>query len=369
MRILLLTNHLNIGGIAVYTVTLANCLCKKGHSLFVASSGGALEEELSGDVKHLTVPLNTSSEINPKVWSAVIQVRRFIRNENIQIIHAQTRVAQVTAHVVSKLTGVPYMVTWHGFYRPHGFRRIFPCWGERTVAISKTVFRNLVDVFRREESKVRLIFNGVDTSKFTNDYSADERQRIKRRLGLKEGPIIGIISRLVPEKGHTYLIEAFKELLVEIPDAQLIIVGKGKLESELKDKVLKLGIDDAVHFFDETLDTKTFLAIMNVFTRPSIEEGFGLGVVEAMLMGLPIVSTDVGGFKSISERGKVGILVPPKAIAALKEAFVRILTDPESAKKLGEAGRKYALRNFSADRMAAQVEEVYKEVIDEAEKS
>lgn len=366
MRILLLTNHLNIGGIAVYTVTLANCLCKKGHSVFVASSGGALEEELLADVKRLRVPLDTSSEVNPKIWSAVFKVRRFIRDENIQIIHAQTRVAQVTAHLVSKLIGVPYVVTWHGFYRPHGFRRIFPCWGERTVAISKTVFRHLVDVFRREESKVRLIFNGVDTSKFTNDYSVDERQRIKRRLGLKEGPIIGIISRLVPEKGHTYLIEAFKELLVEIPNAQLIIIGNGKLKTVLKNRVRELGISNAVYFIDETRDTKPLLAIIDVVTRPSIEEGFGLGVVEAMLMGLPIVSTDVGGFKSILDRSNVGILVPPKDVAALKEAFVRILIDSESAKKLGEAGKKYALENFSADRMAAQVEEVYKELIDEA---
>ncbi len=366
MRILLLTNHLNIGGIAVYTVTLANYLCKKGHSVFVASSGGDLEAGLLADVKRLRVPLDTSSEVNPKIWSAVFKTRRFIRNENIQIIHAQTRVAQVTAHLVSKLTGVPYMVTWHGFYRPHGFRRIFPCWGERTIAISKTVFRHLVDVFRREESKVRLIFNGVDTSKFTNDYPAGERPEMKRRFGLKDGPVVGIISRLSPEKGHIYLIEAFKELLVEVPKAQLVIVGKGRLEVELKSQVREFGIDNNVHFFGETLDTKTFLAIMDVFTRPSLKEGFGLGVVEAMLMGLPIVSTDVGGFKSILNHGNVGIVVPPKDIAALKDALVRILTDPELAKKLGEAGRKYALLNFSADRMTAQVEEVYKEVIDEA---
>ncbi len=365
MRILLLTSHLNIGGIAKYTTTLANYLYNRGHSLYVASSGGALDRELLSDIERITVPLNTKSEVSWKIWLTILKLRRFIKDENIQIIHAQTRTAQFAAHFVSRLTRIPYVVTWHGFYRPGFFRRLLPCWGKRTMAISKTVFRHLVDVFRRDENKVRLIFNGVDTSKFNNDYSTSEKEEIKRRYGLKNGPIIGIISRLAPEKGHIYLIEAFKELLVEIPDAQLIIVGDGKMKTELKKRVREFGIDNAVHFFGEILNTKEFLGIMDVFTRPSIEEGFGLGVVEAMLMGLAVVSTDVGGFKSILDHGNVGILVPPKDVTKLKNAIVRILGDSKIARELGEAGRKYALKNFSADRMAAQVEAVYKEVLNE----
>lgn len=363
MRILLLTSHLNIGGIPVYTVTLANYLCKKGHSVYVASSGGVLDRELHSNVRRIKVPLNTKSAISIKVWLMVLKLRRFIKDENIEIIHAQTRVTQFAAHILSRLTGIPYVVTWHGFYRPHFFRKFFPCWGKRTIAISRTVSRHLVDVFRRDEDKVRLIFNGIDTSKFNNDYTANERQDIKRRYGLKDGPIIGIISRLAPEKGHVYLIEAFKELLVEIPDAQLIIIGDGKSESGLKRRVRELGIENAVYFFGETLNTKEFLGIMDVFTRPSENEPFGLAIVEAMIMGVPVVATDAGGFKTILGQGKFGILIPPKNVIALKDALKRILTDSELAKNLTEAARKYALENFSADRMAEEVETVYKEVI------
>lgn len=365
MKILLLTSHLNIGGIGIYTVTLANCLYKRGHNVYVASSGGILEEELLSDVKNIRVPLSTKSEASPKVWSTVLKLRKFIGDENIDIVHAQTRVAQVAAHLASKMTGVAYVATWHGFYRPRFFRKFFPCWGKKTIAISKTVYRHLIDVFGRDEKSVRLIFNGVDTSKFFNGYSSAECDEIKRRLGLKEGPVIGIISRLAPEKGHIYLIEAFKGLLVEHPEAQLVIVGEGRLESKLKDRALKLGIVCAVHFFGNTLNTKEFLGIMDVFTRPSIEEGFGLGVVEAMLMGIPIVSTGVGGFKSILDYGNVGILVPPKDAASLKDAISRLLRDRAAAKEIGQAGREYALKNFSAERMAAEVIEVYKEVLDE----
>lgn len=364
MRILLLTSHLNIGGIAVYTVTLANYLHNRGHSVFVASSGGALEAELLSDIKRIRVALNTKSEASIKIWLTALRLRRFIKDENIQIIHAQTRVAQFAAHFISKLTGIPYVVTWHGYYRPHFFRRLFPCWGKRTIVISQSVLRHLVDVFKRDEDKVRLILNGVDVLKFKNDYSPSQKEDIKRRYGLKNGPVIGIISRLAPDKGHIYLIEAFKELLKQIPDAQLAIIGDGRLKSELKRRVVKLGIDNAVSFFDETLDTKLFLAIMNIFTRPSTSEAFGLGVVEAMLMGLPVVATDVGGMKDILNQGKFGILVPPKDVGALKDALARVLTDLRLAKKLGEAARVHALENFSADRMAAQIEQVYQEVIE-----
>ncbi|KPK39762.1 MAG: hypothetical protein AMJ78_07990 [Omnitrophica WOR_2 bacterium SM23_29] len=363
MRILLLTSHLNIGGIAVYTITLANSLCKRGHSVYVASSGGTLDRELVSDVGRIKVPLNTKSEVSIKVLLTVFRLRRFIRDENIEVIHAQTRVTQFAAHILSKLTGIPYVVTWHGFYRAHFFRKFFPCWGKRTIAISKTVSRHLIDVFRREEDKVRLIFNGIDTSKFVNDYSANEREDTKRRYGLKDGPIIGIISRLAPEKGHIYLIEAFKELLVEIPDAQLIIVGEGRSGSELKNKVRELGIESVVYFFGETLNTKEFLAIMDVFTRPSENEPFGLAIVEAMLMGVPVVATDAGGYKTILDEGRFGILVPPKDSVALKDALVRILTDSNLVKRLRETAREYAIQNFSADRMAEKVEVVYKEVI------
>ncbi|KPK38332.1 MAG: hypothetical protein AMJ78_10170, partial [Omnitrophica WOR_2 bacterium SM23_29] len=333
MRILLLTSHLNIGGIAVYTVTLANYLHKRGHSVFVASSGGSLEAELVSDIKCIKVPLNTKSEASIKIWLTALRLRRLIKDENIQIIHAQTRVAQFVAHFISGLTSIPYVVTWHGYYRPHFFRRLFPCWGKRTIAISQSVLHHLVDVFKRDEDKIRLILNGVDALKFKNDYSPSQKEDIKRRYGLKNGPIVGIISRLVPEKGHIYLIEAFKELLKQIPDAQLVIIGDGRLKSELKRKVLKLGIDNAVSFFDETLDAKSFLAIMNIFTRPSISEGFGLGIVEAMLMGLPVVATDVGGIEAILSQDKFGILVPLRNVVALKDALVRVLTDSGLAKK------------------------------------
>lgn len=365
MKILLLTSHLKIGGIPIYTVTLANCLRKKGHTVFVASSGGQLKDKLSPGIAHIDVPLETKSVLSPKIWAAVFRLRRLIKKEGIDIIHAHTRVAQFAAHILSRVTGAPYVTTWHGFYRPHFFRRRMPFWGERTIAISKSVLRHLVDDFKREEAKVRLIFNGVDASKFRNDYTEDRKRAVKKKYGLKDGPVVGIICRLAGDKGHAFLIEAFKGVLLRVPEAQLVIVGEGKLKHDLESRVDRLGIRDSAHFFDATTDPREFLAIMDVFTRPSIEEGFGIAVVEAMLMGAPVVATNVGGFKSILNEGEFGILVEPKDVPGLKDALVKMLTDRSFAEKTALAARQHAVLNFSAEKQAAQIEDVYAEVIGE----
>lgn len=369
MKILLITSHLKVGGIAVYTVTLANYLSRRGHSVFVASGGGEFKADLIPQVKYVEAALDTKSVLSRDVFSAFFKLRGLIRKEGIEVIHAQTRVAQWTAWLLSMVMRVPYTATWHGFYRPHLFRKLIPCWGDRTIAISKTVYNDLKDSFGRRESRIRLIFNGVDTEKFVNDYSAEEKKAIKKRYGLKEGPVIGIISRLSPEKGHKYLIEAFKGIVERFPEVQLMIVGEGRLKDELKKMTSDMKLEDSVYFLENTLNTKELLAIMDVFTRPSIEEGFGLAVVEAMLMGLPIVSTDVGGFKSILNHGRVGLLVEPKDAVKLRDALSSILKDKQFAEKMGGVGEEYAKLNFSADRMVAEVEEVYREVINEKKPS
>lgn len=363
MRILLLTTHLRIGGVSVYTVTLANALQRKGHVVFVASAGGELEKELLPGIKVVRIPMGTKSIVSPKITASVFKLWGLVKEEKIEVMHAQTRVAQFAACMLTSMTKVPSVATWHGFYHPRFFRKILPCWGESTIAISETVYEHLKNDFKRDERKIRLILNGVDVSKFSRVYSEEEKKAIKKKYGLKDGPVIGIISRLSEEKGHMVLLEAFKGLLGEIHDAQLLIIGEGRLGAGLKARASELGIKKSVYFFGNTLNTREFLAIMDAFARPSTKEGFGLGAAEAMLMGVPVVSTDVGGFKRILGHGEFGVLVEPLDPVNLKEAIKKVLTDRGLAGRISAAARQYAASNFSADRMAQQVEAVYKEVM------
>ena len=365
MKILLITSHLKIGGIPVYTATLANHLCKKGHKVFVASSGGELKSELSSEIVHIDVPLDTKSVLSPKIWITALKLRSLIKKEGIDIVHAQTRVAHFTAHILSRMTGVPYIVTWHGFYRPHFFRKLLPCWGDRTIAISEAVAQNLREAFGRDNTKICVVLNGIDRDKFrAEDYETKIRE-IRTKHGLKDAPIVGIVSRLAPEKGHIVLLEAFARLINDIPAAQLIIIGDGRTRGELERRTRQLGMEKSVFFFGQILNVAEFLAIMDVFVRPSVIEGFGLGVVEAMMMRRPVVASDLSEFRQILDDGKVGLLVRTGDSASLKDALLRLLRDPAFARGLGMAGYEYAVKNFSAERVASDIENIYKEAVNE----
>ena len=366
MRILLLTTHLNLGGIGVYVLSLAKGLLQKGHQVFVASSGGDLVALLdSFGVNHLAVDIKTKSEISPKVILARKQIARIIKGKNIDIIHAHTRVTQVLAQLVSKKTGVPYVTTCHGFFKRRIFRRIFPCWGNRSIAISEAVREHLVNDFGVRKENIAVVHNGVEIEKFSPDkFSQAQKNELRRNYGLKSArPVIGTVARLSSVKGQRYLILAMKRILKDNPAAQLLLVGDGPEKDRLVQQVEELGIEDKVFFIPPTLDISAPLSIMEVFVFPSLLEGLGLAIIEAQAMGLPVVATDVGGIYTLVKDGVNGFLVHPKEPDALAEAILKLLRDKKLAERFGAQARIQAGRQFSLKQMVEGIERVYREIL------
>ena len=144
MKILHLTTHLNRGGISNYIFTAGALLISKGHEVFVASSGGEMEKEfIEKGFRLLVLPIRTKSELSPKIYFALPPLLRFLKENQIQVMHAHTRVTQVMAFWLSKISGIPFISTCHGFYKRRLGRRLLPAWGEQIVAISDPVAENL----------------------------------------------------------------------------------------------------------------------------------------------------------------------------------------------------------------------------------
>ena len=157
MKILLLTTHLNIGGISTYVLSLAKALKAKGHDVFVASSGGTLVAELTtGGVSHLKIDIRTKSEISPKVFKAIFDIYRIAKRLDIDVIHAQTRVTQVVGFFASRLCRKKLVTTCHGFFRKNIGRTLFPGWGDRVIAISEAVQEHLVKDFHVKKSRISM---------------------------------------------------------------------------------------------------------------------------------------------------------------------------------------------------------------------
>lgn len=364
MKILLLTSHLNFGGISIYTVSLAKGLKNKGHDVLVASSGGDLVPQLETEgIRHIKIPIDTKSEVGPKVLLTVFKLRKILKEEKVDLIHAQTRVTQVVANSINRYLKIPYVTTCHGFFKARAGRLIFPCWGSKIVAISEAVREHLVNQLKVAKDKVCLIYNGIDTNKFFKNYSPEEKNSFCREYKLSSGPVIGIISRLSSVKGHEYLLSAFTQILESYPTVRLLIIGDGPEKNRLVNLAKKLKIDDKVIFEKSTADTTKPLSIMDIFVLPSLQEGLGLALLEAMAMGKPVIASKVGGIYTLVQHGVNGLLTVPADEKSLAEAIVTLLNDKEMARGMGQMGRRMVEEKFSLEQMVEKTNDLYNEAL------
>lgn len=370
MHILHLTSHLDVGGITTYVTSLAQALAARGHRVVVASGGGAWEARLSeAGIGHWRLPLKTSAEFSPQVWWAARQLSRQLRAQPVDVIHAHTRVAQVVAHRLWARCGIPYVTTWHGFYRRRLSRRWWPCTGERTIAISEPVAAHLREIFRVPPERIRLIPHGIDVARFADPVNRDQQQQCRQQCQLdSHGPVIGTISRLVPDKGVAQLLEGFRHVQARVPHARLLIVGSGEDRRRLERLAAELGVAAAVRFCGSVPDTRVVLSIMDVFVfLPATREGFGLALLEAMASARPVVAVQRGGGSSwVLQESGVGVTVPAEAPARLGEAMLQVLEDRSLAHRLGQEAQAIARSRYDFSRVVTQVEQVYAECLTSA---
>ena len=263
MNILFITNHLNTGGITSYVLTLASGLRKKGHNVYIASSGGERAFKFKEEgMDYIPIPMSTKKEISLQIIFSLVKLSSIIKKNKIDILHSHSRTTQVLGCLLEKITGAKHIFTCHGFFKRRLLRRIFPCWGEKVIAISEQVRGHLVKDFELDDKKIVVIHNGIDLKRFQAP-GTPHPALVKKQLGLSDGPVIGIIARLSDVKGHQYLIEAMKTILEKYPAAQLLIIGRGKTEEKLIRLAASLGISSNVFFIPETQDTASALAAMD----------------------------------------------------------------------------------------------------------
>ena len=360
MKILQLTTHINMGGVARYVSTLSHHLQKRGHDVVVASSGGDLRGYLvEKGIRHIDVDLKTKSELSPKLIKTVLMMRPFLKKERFDVIHAHTRVAQVVSLILSRAEGIPFVSTCHGFFKKRLGRRLLPSWGKRVVAISEAVRDDLISKFKVDKEKIDLIYTGIELDKFVGGITEKKRIALKERWRLRDSTVIGTIGRLSSVKGQDTLLRAFKKLPRDLLNKKLVLVGGGPEEERLKRLTHRLGLTDNVMFAPSVNDTIDALAIMDIFVLPSIEEGLGLSLVEAMAAGVPCVASKIGGIENLIEDGVSGLLVDPGDDDGLANAINFVLKHGEAVENFKEKAKKRIIENFNIDDMVSRIEETY----------
>jgi len=290
-----------------------------------------------------------------------------LRQEPVDIIHAHTRVGQVVADHISRRLKIPYVTTWHGIYRRRVGRRLWPCTGKITIAISELVHQHLLQDFDVPEKQIRCIYNGVDAAHYVILPEPASIQAYRKRCQILDGqPVIGGIGRLAAGrvKGFDTLLVAAKLVTDHLPDIQVLIVGDGPRRPFLEDITRRLGIQNRVHFSGEAEDIRLPFALMDLFVFTSRwPEAFGLTLVEAMAAGKPAIATKTGAVPEIVRHEVDGLIVPFDDPSSMAEGIVRLLKDRALASRLGRQGQRRVCEAFDLDRMAKEVEAVYREVL------
>jgi glycosyltransferase involved in cell wall biosynthesis len=358
-----------MGGITNYILTLTKPFLDLGCETYVAAGGGDLTETLIEEGAHVfDVGIRTKSELHPKLYFAIPRVIRIMRENKIDILHAHTRVAQVLAFWVHRVTGIPVVTTCHGFYKRRLGRRILPAWGDRAIAISEPVGTHLKNDFKLPEAQVRLVNNGVNLAEIDARYGEIDPAEAKQSFGFDPSSmVVGVVARIVADKGHEYLIRAMHSLKTRFPGLRLLIVGSGNYRSNLEKLMSELHLEDRIVFSGNLSrrDVIRALSAMDIFALPATwREGFGLSIVEAMACCKPVIVTNIWSLNSLVQNNVTGILIEPKQVEPLADSIAALLRDEGLRMRIGRAGREMTERFFSIPRMASEICQVYKELLD-----
>lgn len=357
MKILQILPQLTVGGVETGTVDLARYLKRHGLESVVVSAGGPLVAQLEAEgIPHYKLPV--ASKAFWVMVGAARQLRKIIIREKVDIVHARSRVPAWVAFMATRGTDAVFITTAHGHYSRHIFSPAMG-WGKFTIVPSAVIGRYMMAQFKVPWENIRLIPRSVDL----------ERYRFRGAAPAKKeaGPLIGVVGRLSPVKGHVYFLKAMALVLRTYPDARAWIVGgvspgKESYKEELEVWCRRLGLREAVVFCGNRKDIPEVLGQLDCLVMPSVvEESFGRVIIEAQAIGVPVVASRIGGIYEVISDGQDGLLVDPRDHEGLAEGMLKVLQDRSFAERLIENGRRKVEEFYALDRMGASTLAVYEE--------
>ena len=231
---------------------------------------------------------------------------------------------------------------------------------DHLIAVSRAIVRKVEDE-GRVGAPISLIYNGVDLARYSDQ---EVCCTLNREYGIPAAaPIVGVVDRLEPEKGHPTLLEAWPSVIASAPSAHLLVVGEGSQREGLEAEAASLRIAASVTFTGRRDDVPAVTAALDVAVLPSYREAQGLSILEAMALSRPVVASAVGGIPEMIDHGRTGLLVPPRDPSALAGLIVRLLTDHPYADMLGRAGHDLVHERFCVELMVRAVETIYDEAV------
>jgi len=356
-------------------------LAKEGYDVYAVCSPGKWTKTIEAEgIKVKTIKMKR--KISPfSDLAALAGLFLYFRKEKFQIVHVHNPKPGVLGQLAAKMAGVPIIInTVHGLYfhkDSSPLKRKFFIFIEKIAAsCSDLIFsQNKEDMDTLVKEKIakpeiiKYLGNGIDIRKFSAErFSKEFIDKKKKELRIPaDYKVVGIVARLVEEKGYLDLFKAFKSVLDIFPDILLLVIGPEEPEKKdvINPKIAEnYGIAENTVFLGERDDVDEILALMDIFVLPSYREGFPRSVLEASAMGKPVVATDIRGCKEAVDDGRTGILVPAKNPEKLAQALVYFLKNPAKAEETGKNGRIKVTEEFDETLVFDKIRKEYRSLLD-----
>lgn len=351
-RILMLADRLQVRGTTAYTLRLARDL-KSYHITF---------EVISPDTCLLTPDRQKALGIKEyrgfqwPVWGLMMLrlLAQELKNAKPDLIHIQSRSVHSTGLWLARKLNCPYVLTVHDYLQNRERLRVDPELCKRVIAVSESVKAELIGHLPEKTAHCTIIHSGVDVPQSPPDYCILDTNRI---------PVVGTASPLEEIKGLPYFLRAAQEVHRHQPNVEFLISGAGPEEHNLRQLAQQLNLSDHVTFVPNLLDFSMSIKAMDLFCLPSLRQGLGTNMLEAMALGKPVIASGVGGIYSVVQDQQTGIIVPPSDSHRMAQEILTLLNNPIRARSLGAAGRRVVQEQFNVQFMLRKTIQVYNEVL------
>lgn len=355
LKVVLVSDRFEVRGSCAYTLRLVKRLKDYG----IAPDIVCPNADLIPPAIRASLPIRIYPHMRVPIWGRVVlgMIRSDLEREPPDLIHIQSRRMQWYGVWLAHALDVPYIVTVHDYLSYREKLRLDPFYGRRMIAVSASVKSELLKQVHLTPELVSVIHAGVEIPSDSD---------LRPVLSPDKTPVVGTAGPLEAVKGLPFFLGAAQRVLASHPNVQFLIAGAGPEEQNLRRLVGELNIVEAVTFVPNLYDFSTALEAMDIFCLPSLRQGLGTVMLDAMGRGIPVIATGVGGVYTAISDNETGLVVPPSNSARLAERILELLSDPIRARTLGVKGREVVRDEFNVDRMVQQTAELYREVVDDA---
>ena len=370
-KVFYLVDSLNVGGTETQAVELALRLPVSEYEIMMGClrAEGPLLEKLRGSAVNVREFHPSGGLDSAAGLYELIKLAGYLRRERFRVVHTHDLWSNLLGVPAARLARVPAIVSsrrdlahfdWYQGKRRHWLRRIQNLSG--VVLANATPIRDaLISEDRFAPEKLRVIHNGVDTEKFQR--AQRDRARLFPDVG-NEMLVVLVGNMHSDVKGHPWLIAAAPTVVREFPEVRFVFAGDGELRPTFAAQVAQLGLESTFKFLGRRSDIPEILASCDLAVLPSRAEGLPNAVLEYMAAGLPTIASRVGGMAELIQDGVTGLLVPAEDANALAGALLQFLRGPEQARQIAKNGQRFAVENFSFERLIREIDELYAELLE-----